>query len=336
MHQFVISSMTDLLKAQGIERDLWFAEAGIAREALNDAEFFNAALADRLCGAAIRLSKDADLGLKLGQTLTVTSLGMFGYALMTSPTVGSTLKLLLRYNRALLPSIDISLQHSALVSQLIIKGEHLPKPLQRFYIDAMSASFLTNIKILAPHALTDLAIELSYQRSADNALLDAIFGDCQIRFNSDRCAVNIPVQSLLIAMETSDSLAQDIFRRHCDRLLANDTHAGFVSERVKRELLDSRFFFPTSAMVAERLHVSESTLQRRLAKEGTKFQLLLDEVRYRLALEYLYNTHLSNDEIAHLLGFNNAANFRRAFKRWSSVTPSEARLKPNRITQYRN
>jgi AraC-like DNA-binding protein len=77
--------------------------------------------------------------------------------------------------------------------------------------------------------------------------------------------------------------------------------------------------------MAQRLHISESTLQRRLAKEGTKYQGLLDEVRYRLALEYLHSTHLGTDEIAHLLGFNNATNFRRAFKRWSSMTPSEAR-----------
>ncbi|MGB2055106.1 MAG: AraC family transcriptional regulator ligand-binding domain-containing protein [Porticoccaceae bacterium] len=333
MHQFIISYLGDLLKAQGVEHDEWLYKAGIAGETLGDAEFLNAAVADRLCGTAIALCNDPDLGLKLGQNLTVASLGMFGYALMTSPTVGSTLKLLLRYNRALLPSVDISLQHNERFSQLLIKGEHLPKSLQRYYADAMNASIVTNLKILAPHALEDLEIELSYSSSSDTALLDAIFGDCQIRFNSDRCALNIPAQSLLVAMQTSDSLAQDIFRRHCDRLLARDSHAGFVSERVKRELLDSRSFFPTSAMMAQRLHISESTLQRRLAKEGTKFQRLLDEVRYRLALEYLHNTHLGTDEIAHLLGFNNATNFRRAFKRWSSITPSEARLKSVGVTQ---
>jgi len=59
----------------------------------------------------------------------------------------------------------------------------------------------------------------------------------------------------------------------------------------------------------------------------------LDEVRYRLALEYLHNTHLATDEIAHLLGFNNATNFRRAFKRWSSMTPSEVRLKSVGMSQ---
>jgi len=74
--------------------------------------------------------------------------------------------------------------------------------------------------------------------------------------------------------------------------------------------------------------MSESTLQRRLAKEGCKFQQLLDQVRYRLAMEYLQGTHLPVTEVALLLGYSSAANFRRSFKRWSGVTPADIRQIP--------
>jgi len=77
--------------------------------------------------------------------------------------------------------------------------------------------------------------------------------------------------------------------------------------------------------VAQRLSISESTLQRRLAKEGTKYQQLLDQIRFRLALEYLQTTDLPIAEIAALLDYDNPANFRKAFKRWSSTTPSKIR-----------
>ena len=70
------------------------------------------------------------------------------------------------------------------------------------------------------------------------------------------------------------------------------------------------------------MYMSESTLQRRLAKERTRFQGLLDQVRYRLALEYLQGTDLPVSEIAALLGFSNSANFSRSFKRWSATTPA--------------
>ncbi|MFT7015797.1 MAG: AraC-like DNA-binding protein [Pseudohongiellaceae bacterium] len=77
--------------------------------------------------------------------------------------------------------------------------------------------------------------------------------------------------------------------------------------------------------MAKIMHMSESTLQRHLAKEGTKFQQLLDKVRYRLASEYLLGTSLPVSEIAFLLGFSDTTNFRRSFRRWSNVTPSQVR-----------
>jgi AraC-like DNA-binding protein len=80
-------------------------------------------------------------------------------------------------------------------------------------------------------------------------------------------------------------------------------------------------------MIAKQMYMSESTLQRRLAAEGVRYQELLDQVRHRLAIEYLQGTQLPIAEITQLLGFSNPANFRRAFKRWSAKSPSEVREK---------
>ncbi len=44
-----------------------------------------------------------------------------------------------------------------------------------------------------------------------------------------------------------------------------------------------------------------------------------------LALEHLKSGRLSIQEIAFLLGYSDVANFRRAFKRWEGVAPSEVR-----------
>jgi AraC-like DNA-binding protein len=52
---------------------------------------------------------------------------------------------------------------------------------------------------------------------------------------------------------------------------------------------------------------------------------VLDQVRYRLAREYLLGTVLPVAEIGYLLGFGDVANFRRAFKRWAGVVPSRVR-----------
>ena len=72
--------------------------------------------------------------------------------------------------------------------------------------------------------------------------------------------------------------------------------------------------------------MSEATLQQRLAERGTSFQELLDDTRCELAIGYLHQPALTVTEIAFLLGFTDASNFTRAFKRWKGVPPSNFRL----------
>jgi AraC-like DNA-binding protein len=196
--------------------------------------------------------------------------------------------------------------------------------LEQFYKDALYTGLVTNLKLLTDNHVLSATLELNYGQPQDRALYESVFGSA-IDFNSSRCGLIFDAQSLAVAISTSDPVAQDVFRRECDRILANDSYSGAVSERVVQLLLLSRSDFPTAATVAEQMYMSESTLQRRLAKEGSRFQQLLDQVRYRLALEYLQGTDLPASEIAALLGFNNSANFRRSFKRWSGTTPASIR-----------
>lgn len=78
-------------------------------------------------------------------------------------------------------------------------------------------------------------------------------------------------------------------------------------------------------MVAEKLHMSSRSLQRKLNEEKTSYQSLLTEVRKELALGYIRSSQLSLNEISYLLGFNNQANFTRAFKNWFESSPTHYR-----------
>ena len=94
---------------------------------------------------------------------------------------------------------------------------------------------------------------------------------------------------------------------------------------VRQQLMASAGDFLDIAQVAERLHVSERTLRRRLESESTSFRTTFDEVRDLLARKYLAGTDLTVAEIAHLLDYSETVNFRRAFVRWNGVTPSQWR-----------
>ena len=55
------------------------------------------------------------------------------------------------------------------------------------------------------------------------------------------------------------------------------------------------------------------------------FQQLLDQVRGEHATRYLLNTRLSLSSIAYKIGFSDPSNFRRAYLKWTGMTPGEVR-----------
>ena len=68
--------------------------------------------------------------------------------------------------------------------------------------------------------------------------------------------------------------------------------------------------------------MSPATLKRKLSKHHSGYQQQVDRVHKHVAL-YLYQIKgWSNEAVAEYLNFNDPANFRRSFKRWTGSTPS--------------
>ena len=82
---------------------------------------------------------------------------------------------------------------------------------------------------------------------------------------------------------------------------------------------------PNVEDIADALHISSRTLQRRLQDEGSRFQRVLEEARHQLARHYLNNSVLELNEAAYLLGYQDGSSFVRAFRNWEGVPPSRWR-----------
>jgi AraC-like DNA-binding protein len=77
--------------------------------------------------------------------------------------------------------------------------------------------------------------------------------------------------------------------------------------------------------VAELLHVSPRTLQRRLAGQGATYASIVDgELRAR-AMILLRSSELPLEQVAARLGYSDVSNFTRAFRRWTGATPAQYR-----------
>lgn len=326
MHQYVLRELFTLVnQAEGdtgialdhfIGRDFMDAQSSV---------LLTAAQADKISSQILAVSNNQRLGLILGSRLNMLSMGIFGYALMSCSRVSKSLKLLHRYNRALLPSVTIDLLQSDEQISLVPRAAHLTERLQRFYIDTLFSALVTNVRLLTGTSEINVRVNLLRQEDDEDLFLYQSSLGNRVEFNALADSIVFGRDTIESQISTSNVQAQEIFQRECDRIMSAEPSVGLVSERVKQALIAARLDFPTAAQLAAELHMSESTLQRRLRNEGWRYQQLLDQVRNRLALEYLYGTQLPVSEIADLLGFNNAANFRRAFKRWSGDTPAALR-----------
>lgn len=77
--------------------------------------------------------------------------------------------------------------------------------------------------------------------------------------------------------------------------------------------------------IAAKLNTSRQTLYRQLKDENATFEQVLDELRHRMALDYIAAKKVSVNETAYLVGFSDPASFSRAFKRWTGKSPREWR-----------
>jgi len=130
------------------------------------------------------------------------------------------------------------------------------------------------------------------------------------------------LRRFLTANDGMWSMFEPELRRRLDELDA----AATVAERVRAVLLEG---LPSGQVtmdsVARKLALSKRTLQRRLSKESTSYQQVLQGTRLSLARHYLQRTALPAAEISFLLGFEEPNSFYRAFNDWTGQTPETLR-----------
>jgi AraC-like DNA-binding protein len=175
-------------------------------------------------------------------------------------------------------------------------------------------------------------VELERARG-DVSAHEAFFG-CEVRFGAKANRLVLECADLAIPFVSYNRELLDMLSPALERALAEHEKANSVAERVKwlmkKRLATSR---PDMAGVAKELAMSDRTLQRRLAQEGTRFQDLLAQARRELAHQYLVDGQLDMGDVAFLLGFDDQNSFFRAFRQWEGETP--ARWRDQRIGSSR-
>jgi AraC-like DNA-binding protein len=275
----------------------------------------------RLWNTVIRLSPVPDTTRLLGQRMARGPAIPVLFALTAAPDLATGLTRMAKYKSLFGPVRWVVSQRSDRVSlQIVQDTPDVPMP------DNLSSPqivFLHEItKGLAVQPFSPLAVSLPLSLAEREGLAD-VFGvlpengppmlqyrrsDAHIPFVSENAALWQSTEADLKAAALITSKQTSVV----ERVRACFVEAFAVSE-------------PTIAYVCSRLHMSRSTLLRRLRAEGTTFQAELAQTRRRLAVRYLTQSELTNQQIAYLVGYVDPNAFQRAFRKWTGQTPLQVR-----------
>lgn len=105
----------------------------------------------------------------------------------------------------------------------------------------------------------------------------------QFRFEQPHLLLSFDKSYLMNKLVHADPIASQIAINQCETELSALGERHRIAMRVRDILTNSEQHYLSIEAVADRLHMSDRTLKRQLAAEGTSFSTLVDEVRYRHA-----------------------------------------------------
>ncbi|MGH8445538.1 MAG: AraC family transcriptional regulator [Solimonas sp.] len=314
------------LDRAGVDSARLFAEAGLDTAALADPDArYPLDNTTRLWNLAAAATGDPAFGLAVATQVTQTTFHALGYALGASGTLREAFERMVRYFRLVTDAAELKFERDGEAYRFDIGYAPGAQPADEA-VDAFVSLFLRFCRSRVGRDFAPLRVRLRRPPPARGERFAAVFR-CPIEF----AAAGNTVWFAQAPFDEPLPDANPELARHNDevvlRYLARFDR-GNLRTRVRAclvELLPGGE--PSAVKVADALHMSLRSLQRKLADEDSSFDRLLNDTREELAVSYLGDARYSIGEVTFLLGFADASAFGRAFRRWRGCTPTEFRTR---------
>jgi AraC-like DNA-binding protein len=317
-----------LMRKLGLDESRVLQLAGIApavfhssRPRLSTRQFF------AFWQAMGEVSGDPAFGLRLGEHTSAEHAEIILLVAIHSANFGDAMDKIARYKRLLCPeeiSVEIVGDEALAHYRWTAAEHHAPSTLT----DAMFASALGLIRRGTGDA-TILPRRVEFTRRAPGGAARTLHTDyfgCPVLFGAARDLLVWDSETMRVPFITHNEDLIDLLLPGLEAALRNHAQTQSLTEQVSLILGRSmRGQRPSVETLAQQLHISPRTLQRRLADEGTSYQQQLDAVRQHTARHLLTATDLEAGEIAFFLGFEELNSFARAFNQWEGMSPNRWR-----------
>lgn len=252
--------------------------------------------------------------------------GPLTFALVSAPTIGDGLEAFARYVQIRAPYFSSATRGTGLEFSIAL-GELGDLGDIRAVLCEMPFRILHDyVAMIGDVNLAAASLCLRYPRAAGSDYYERGF-DCPVLFEQPANVLTMPAAWMAIPNPQYDERTWSNAVAQCELALAELNPADIVA-RTRAYIAVTLEGQPRNLRIegaADTLGMSVRTLIRRLGDSGHSFQTLRDGARQKLALQLLNKPGTTMEDIASTLGFSNAANFSRAFKRWFGASPGRYR-----------
>ncbi|WP_267874486.1 AraC family transcriptional regulator ligand-binding domain-containing protein [Duganella fentianensis] len=283
--------------------------------------------ATHLMEASAEATGLGDFGLRLSAYQSIEVLGPLAIVIRNAPTVREALNDVIRYLFVQSPGIIVSVdeRNSPIKDTVAVSVEvRIPGPtVTRQNSDLCLADAHNFLRLFAGANYELCAVSLSHQPIVSRAVYERFFAT-RLLEEPTGATLYISRKTFAANLEGANASFRQVAEDYIFRTFGIAEQG--VAERVRsalRRTLGTTSCNKTS--IAALLALHPRTLQRRLAEEGVCFELIKDEVRKQLMLQYLCGTRLPLGQIALMLGFPAQSALSRACRLWFNATPMAIR-----------
>lgn len=318
-----------LLEVHGVDAQSWLRELGLDPElARQPGARLPTELADVVITRAAGLIANPAFGLAAGGCWHPSSLGVLGYAWLSSSTLKQGLQRIVRYSRVLGDRWSCNCVDEASGVRFVCDHGRSNTTVGHVMADYILSITLAMCRSNFQRKLNPTSVFLRRPLPADPSPYHDFFA-CDVHFGADEDALLFSTEDAKALLPTGNRELAATFDAILAEQMVMRSQEDLVSRCQVFLLKQLTSGEPSVGDLVKALGMSRRTLQRKLREMGTSYQQLLEETRYELAKRYLHESAKSVTEITFLLGFSEQGAFTRAFKRWSGAPPRAYRSSAN-------
>lgn len=269
--------------------------------------------------------RDDLLGLHLARDYELREIGLLYYVMASSEVLNDALHKVARYSGITNEGVSVKFA-TGKETAITLDYVGVERRSDRHQIEFWLVSIVRLCRQLTNRRLIPSRVRVVHHRRETPAEFRSLLG-CEIEFGSAVDEVVFPEAVASMPIGSADSHLNELLMKYCEEAISHRPQArASLRSSVETAMAPLLPHGKANAVeVARRIGMSHRTLARKLSSEGLTFSQIAEELKGDLAGHYLRDGDLPISQIAWLLGYREVSAFTHAFKRWTGMTPREAR-----------